>query len=342
MIIRNKISHFVSTAILHILVLLCFYIIGSAQTTSVIRTLSLIANDIIYDPVTKRIYASVPSSAGSKGNSITVIDPEKGVIEASVFVGSEPNKLAISDDGKYLYVGLDGAAAVRRFNISTLTPEILFTLGSDGFFGPFYVEDMEVRPGCPNELAVSLMNQGVSPRHAGVAIYVDGVRRTNMTQRHTGSNVIEFGPSPGRLYGYNNETTEFGFRRISVNSDGLKELDVASNLVSGFGSDMKIDGGLIYSNSGRVLDPEAKTLLGTYTNIGGSSFASLVRPDSTVGRTFFLSSGSNGSSVKLLTYDQTTFTPIGSVDIPNVVGTPRSLVRWGKDGIAFRTSPDFF
>ena len=45
------------------------------------------------------------------------IDPLSGTITASVFVGSEPGNIALSDDGRYLYVGLNGANAVRRVAI---------------------------------------------------------------------------------------------------------------------------------------------------------------------------------------------------------------------------------
>jgi len=81
-----------------------------------IRRLPLGANDIGYDPFSRRLYASIPASAGSSGNSITVLDPFAGTVGALVFVGSEPGKIAVPDTGRYLYVALDGAAAVRRSN----------------------------------------------------------------------------------------------------------------------------------------------------------------------------------------------------------------------------------
>ena len=107
-----------------------------------IRKIAQVTNDIIYDSFSRKIYASVPSSAGLYGNSITVIDPFSGATGPSVYIGSEPNKLALSHDGEYLYIGLDGAAAVRRFHIPTLTAGLQFTLGSDPYDGLFFVEDM--------------------------------------------------------------------------------------------------------------------------------------------------------------------------------------------------------
>ncbi len=83
-----------------------------------IRAISLPANDLAFDPTSGRIYASTPGRAGAAGNSIVPIDPQTGVLGAAVFIGSEPGPLARSDDGRYLYVGLDGAFAVRRLRSS--------------------------------------------------------------------------------------------------------------------------------------------------------------------------------------------------------------------------------
>ena len=47
-----------------------------------------------------------------------------------------------------------------------------------------------------------------------------------MTAIHTGSNVIAFGATAGRLYGYNNETSEFGFRRMDVTASGVTVLEI--------------------------------------------------------------------------------------------------------------------
>jgi hypothetical protein len=80
-----------------------------------------------------------------------------------------------------------------------------------------------------------------------VAIYDSGVPRTTTTPDHTGSNVIAFGTDSTRLYGYNNESTEFGFRRLIVSASGVTEQDVTRNLIAGFGGDIEYDGGLIWA-----------------------------------------------------------------------------------------------
>lgn len=313
---------------------------SAVLTVQDIRQLSLATNDIVYNPSTQKIYASVPGRAGTIGNSIAVINPQTGSIDVAVSIGSEPGKLALSDDGQILYVSLDGAAAVRLLDLTTSTPlpGLQFSLGSDPFAGPYFVEDMEVLPGSAHSVAISRKFQGSSPRHAGVAIYDDGVKRPVETPTHTGSNVIEFSATASRLYGYNNETTEFGFRRMTVDASGVSVLDATQSLIAGFGVDIKFDGGRIYTTSGLIIDPEARTLIGTFTGI---EFGYPVEPDSSVGRTYFLIPPIlGGVPWTINAFNQNTFVPLAAIDIPGVSGSAGGLIRWGTNGLAFRTSGD--
>ena len=95
-----------------------------------VRQVSLPVNDLVYSQATQTLYASVPSVAGANGNSITPINPQTGAIGQSVLIGSEPNKLALADDGSTLHVSLDGAAAIRRFDIPSQTAGAQFAFGT--------------------------------------------------------------------------------------------------------------------------------------------------------------------------------------------------------------------
>jgi len=289
--------------------------------------ISQVSNDIIYDPVGGLIWASVPSIVG--GNGVISIDPYTGERSPLVFVGSEPAKLAISNDGRSLFVGLDGAAAVRQFDIPSRTAGIFFPVGRDSFLGLMFVEDMQVLPGSSDSVAISRrLEPFISPRHAGVAIYDSGVMRPTQTPGHTGSNVIQFSNSPERLYGYSNEG-DGGFRRMLVDDSGVTTLDSAGGLLAG-GRNFRFDryDERIYSTGGRVVDPEQRILLGTFPNV---SSGSLVAPDSATGRTFYLT----GVDHTLWVFDPNTFTPLGQSQIPGVSGTVASLIRWGDEGLAF-------
>jgi len=218
--------------------------------------------------------------------------------------------------------------------LASLMPDLQFSLGSDPFFGPRQVQDVEVLPGNAQAVAISRRRPGVSPTHGGVAIFDNGAQRPNVTPDHTGSNVIEFSASSATLYGYNNETTEFGFRRMAVDSNGVTVSDITGNLITGFGVDIEFDAGRIYSTTGRVVDPAGPSLLGTFSGI---SFGALVEPDSTLGLVFFLTDESGTRRIR--TYDPNTFLEAAApLIVTGVSGSPSSLIRWGASGLAFRTS----
>src|SRR5215216_7510412 len=55
--------------------------------TDFIRRINLTTNDLVYSASAGRIYASVPSSSGSSGNSLQAIDPTTGLVTSTTFVG---------------------------------------------------------------------------------------------------------------------------------------------------------------------------------------------------------------------------------------------------------------
>jgi len=236
-----------------------------------INSLDVATNDLVYDSNTDRIYVSIPSSNGSDGNSIGIINPDNYTLENTIFIGSEPTVLAISDDGQFIYSGFSGSSTVRKFEIASQTAGLQFSLGSDPSNGSFYVEDIEVMPGQPNTIAVSRRNIGVSPKHEGVAIYDNGIMRPTTTADHSGSNRIEFN-SQNSLIGYNNETSEFGIRRMTINTSGVNVEEVAENILSGFGEDFNYYNNKMYATDGTVVDiTNSLFVIGTFSNVNGPS-----------------------------------------------------------------------
>jgi hypothetical protein len=291
-------------------------------------TIDLDVHDLVYDPIGEKLYASTGAGALSHANKLIVIDPKTGDIGPSFNVGSDPGKLAISDDGRFIYVGLNGTPRVSRFDVRTQTVDIDFALGADPFFGSLYAEDIAVLPGHPSSVAVSLVRRGVSPRHGGVAVYDDGVRRGLQTPDHTGSNVIEFGNSPHVLYGYNNETTDFGFRVMSVAPDGLSIIDVVDEVFEGFGTDFTIRGGVAVSTTGVVVDPERRVVLDRLDNVYG-----IPAIDPAVERIFF-ASGTFGPLVRIEVHDLRALRFVDLFEVPQAQGEVQALVRFGDDGLA--------
>ncbi len=95
-------------------------------------------------------------------------------------------------------------------------------------------------------------------------------------------------------------------------------------------------GNLLYAQTGQIVAPTDMALLGTCPTSG------LVQPDPELGRVFFLTNEGPGRNEKpqVVICDQHTFTLLGSFEVPGFGGTDvrRGFVRWGQDGLAYRSA----
>jgi hypothetical protein len=297
-----------------------------AATLTSTRQMALPARDLVWSAATGRLYASVPGTEPTYGNSVVAIDPATGAVTGSAFVGSEPGAMAVSDDGQVLYVGLAGTSSVRRVALATLTPGQEFPIGAGA-------ETIHVMPGRPGTIAVSQMHT-----FFGVCLYDDGVRRGDCMPRDRGSS-ITFGQGGLELYAYNKDNTEFGFRTYRVLTGGLQETRSSENLISGFAARIHYASGRVYSDKGAVVDPGRHVRVGAMTV---DAFALAAVPDPAVGRVFVLDMGGT-----VTVYDMNHFTTLGSFHV-GALGNEHPanmryrLVRWGSDGLAFRDGEKIF
>ena len=291
-----------------------------------IRRVNLQANDLVYSEATQEIYASVQSrEGGSRGNSITRITPATGEIGPSVFLGSNPDRMAISSDGRTIWTHLDGVNIVRRFDVPTQTAGLQFFTGSRTPQPPL---DMDAVPGHPESVALS---RGFSEDSAGsVVVFDSGIKRPNIANT-SGYGPIEFGADPSILYG----AFKGGLIKFVVDSLGVTQTSVNEDFWPLGVSSFKFVDGLLYASTGAVADPESNVLRGTFQGVTSSAMA----VDIANHRVFYVTG--SGSSVVLQAFDLDTYLPIGSVTLPGVTGTPVSLVRWGTNGLAFNTTPSF-
>ena len=297
--------------------------------TERVVVLPLTTNDVVYDPVDGKLYVSVPSSAGSSGNSVRQIDPSTFVVGDPVLVGSEPNKLALSKDGSSLYVGLDGAFAVRRFDTTSQTPGQQFSTRFNST-SRFKISDMVVSPDDPNIVAIARNYVGISPPEAGVAIFTGGAQLPNTGPDHSeGCDFLAFSAVGSTLYG----TNQFGegLQIMSINGSGVSAVNTFNLPVGG---SIKFGGTKLFTSIGQEIDTSTNTLLGTFPSVASAAFV----PDESVGRSYYLVKDFPNHFWTLKAYDNTTFTLVGSLNLNNVQGDATSLVRWGANGLAFRTT----
>jgi hypothetical protein len=301
-------------------------------------TVNQAAQDIVFDPVNNVIYLSVLGNAAANGNTISVLNPATGAITSSVPAGSNPDVLAISDNSQYLYAGIDGSSSVQRFTLPGVAKDIIYSLGSNTTFGPYFALDLQVAPGTPHTTAVTLGNTGVSPvAEGGITIFDDATARPTTAPGFGGTgnlfDSLQWGPNASALYAADNEDTAFAFYSLTVNSSGVTLNGTFKNTFSNFGNRIHFDAGtnLIYADDGHVVNPA------TGAPVGNFSVSGLMVPDATLNKAFFAVGPFNLSSVTIESFDLTNFTRLGSITIPNVTGTPLRLIRWGKNGLAFNT-----
>lgn len=293
-----------------------------------VRVINLTTNDLVFNAQTQKLHASVPSSAGPIGNTITDVDPFAGTVGQSVLIGSEPNKLALSDDGQVLYAGIDGAAAIRRFDVATHTPGLQFLVGNDQISNsPSVASDLDVAPGNSNVLAVARTRPGVSPTSGAAAVFDNGVQRPTTA----GSiNSLTFAASTSTLYG----ASPFSFlQTFAVDNSGVTFSNTVDEII---GTDIQFENGIVYGSNGKAVNPTTNTLVGTFPGVGTGPFVI----DAAAGRAYFITGNSTilNQTITLRAFDLTTFAQVGETTISDVDSTATSLVRWGPNGLAFRTA----
>jgi sugar lactone lactonase YvrE len=297
-----------------------------AATRTSMHTLSVSAVDMVYDPHSRRLYASL-GPEGTRNSRILAIDPETGTVVDSVALFDEPASLAVSEDGSALWVELNGTRVIRRVALPSLTPGASFSLGQNN------AAEIHPMPGRPGTVAVLLESPGASPGNRGIAVYDDGVRRAVVSPDHFGSNTIAWGEDPTVLYGADAESSDRGFYTYRVDDTGVREVR-KTHLLSYAYMRIRFASGRVYGSSGAVIDADRHELVGAFQ--GGSAHVGFTfRADPELGRVFYVHEG------VFTAYDMNTFQSLGSFAVSDG-GTEHPalsrlrLVRWAADGLAYR------
>jgi hypothetical protein len=324
-------------------------------------------NSMVYNPANGLFYLSVPSAAGAPyGNTIVSIDPLTGETGTPIPVGSEPNRLAITSDGKYLWVALDGAAAVRKVDLTTATAGLQFPIGPSGSSNDT-VAALAALPGEPDSVVVSTYYGGYTvPTGQSLTIYDSGVARPNSGTFAT------YAPFPwallvngttSEIYGPGEVDTPDAYITYSYDANGVTQKSSTNSSLSYASSntdDVQIVGNTLYTDYGQGVNAETGALLSTFYSSGTTVAQGAITIDTSLGKAFILEGsagafGGTGSGVasavlgafNTADYSATSDTPI-NVSIPifrasyQYAGpTSSRLTRWGTNGLAFRGTGGF-
>jgi hypothetical protein len=324
---------------------------GTSGVLAYTAYVPITSNSMVLNPVNGLLYVTVPSSAGAPyGNSVVSVDPETGNLGTPIPVGSEPNHIAVTDDGKYLWVGLDGASAVRRVDLTAGTAGIQFSIGGNNtgwYANPATVQAIAALPGSDTAVVVGTNGTGFSGTSNNIVIYDSGVPR--------GTTITNFVPTAMQVSGATGEVYGAGGNGYAVftySAAGLtqKGTTATNGTYSAYGiDDLQVAGGRAYTDVGTVYDAEAGALLGTFYVTGSTVATGPTAADTTLGRVFILDNPQgyvqSYGYTQIQAFNISDFNPSSTSVIPVGVstgnignGNASHLIRWGTNGLAFRTS----
>lgn len=306
---------------------------GTSAAMTFTTFIGIANNDIVYNPADGLLYASVlVSGTGTGGNTVDGIDPATGKVKRRIWVGSNPNKLALSSDHTQLFVGLDGAAAVAQVSLAHGEVVRQFHLGGGpGLYDPPYTAlALAAVPGEPNSVAVS--------SNEGVVLYDSGVRRAKGASQSASG--LSFGASSRILYAANG-----GIQELTVGDAGItrtKNFPSSGNSASA----LQYDNGRLYLSSGQVLSASSGALLGSFYTSGDTQASGPVVSDSALSKAF-VGTTDFSSNGQISAFNENTFTLSGSIPVNGVgeQGYPtnfQKIVRWGQDGLALSAAYSAF
>jgi DNA-binding beta-propeller fold protein YncE len=299
-----------------------------------------------------KLYASIPSTDPTAPNSIIPIDPVKGSAGPPVAAGNNPDRLAISSDSAYLWVGLDGDNAVQRFLLPGLTKDISFTLPLDSFGETQRPVDLQAAPINPHTVALVSKNINLETGQ-GVYVYDDAVRRSSFVPNSSspGGALIDWIQWAG------NDSKIYGSQSITLDAGGVATLNVNSSgvsLASYNGGQIGPPRFIQYDKSnGRLysydfaFNPIDGSLIGQFPIALGERSCTA---DSSLSRYFcpFAIQENDVSLFELWVYDLDGYALIdrlyfgasAGTPLSTITGTPLRLVRWGNAGLGLITQTD--
>lgn len=303
-----------------------------------LKRLRVQARQLVTDPWTGLLWAIIPSEADYElAGSVVSIDPQTGLISSPIRLDGNPDKLVISRNGRFLYVTLQGRAEIQRIDLERQVADLKIPLGTLQGYSDLRAYDIEVLEGDGTGILVVLATESVSPGFLGVAAYDWTVRRPLITSRFDLLSQVEPSADPSVFFGYNALSTGFEFQRIKVTSEGVSIISNTMGMIpsyEGFGEEMRSQGDRVFMRSGKVIDGPGSNLLGSFeTGMG------LACPDLQAGRVFYLESVNrlDRASNFLAIYDPENYTVADFLALPEPQSNPGSFVRWGANGLAFRS-----
>jgi Domain of unknown function DUF11 len=314
-------------------------------------------SNCLYDSTANKIWYAVASSQfPALKNCLFSLRPDTGEVLNLIRLQDAPTCLALSDNGKKLYVGLANTPAIQKIDCSNSFTSTQISLGyvtNLNVKEAIYASDIKVFKGDEDWILVSKMTRNSYKSFYSLAVYNGTSWSVSITSMPSAKPYqLEESDQPGIYYGYD-PTNAYSIsaavckiqvtqKSISVvpytTTDSLSKYDPENNEYF-LGDEMiRAKGGKIFFFRGAVLNGSSGDPIGWTTR--GPLEVDVAR-----GRVYSLEDlGTNSSYyTKLCVFDYFGFRRIGEYQLPKpVTANARSIMRWGKSGLSFITTNGFF
>ena len=339
---------------------LAFSVLPNLGTGVQLAALNLSGIDLAWNAASQRLYVAVLNNDSIHPQSIATLDPAAGTLLSTLPVNGNPSVLAISPDDQYLYTGFTNNATVQRYTLPGLTPDLVIPLGIGDPFVTVsgtdvrgganscdFAVSMGVAPELDTTIAVTQGNSGLDAEGCGATAVIDGatprpVATPTLIESSHDFTRLTWGADATALYAQgDDEISNQPISSLTVSSTGVVfDQAVTTDNFLGLRPHFDVVTGLIYSDGGEVTQPS------TLAQVGNFQASGLMVPDSTLGLAYFLGQtttqiggnyGEGTENYTLQIFNLKTYALLDTIVIPNVIGLPIQMIRWGASGLAFTT-----
>jgi hypothetical protein len=290
----------------------------------------------------KVVYASMPFWSLTDPNTVLPIDGATGNLATPIAVGNDPGLMALSSDGKYLFVVANLDQTIQRINLSTNLVEKTFSFPPNNcsYCGMQTAVDLKGVPGAPQNFVLALTGEVALYNNLGL------VNDAPTTYTAFGDfTSVAFAGTPQTIYSLPFTDAQSNFFNVTtMNATGLSfKLPQVYGLNTTTGAQVVSDGTLLYTSAGGVWNPATQTQTGSFpiTTYNATSFPNVysLLMDKATGHLFSIGAQSYqsfSSSMILSAYGTKSLALSGSLAFPTIPPPyAQSLVRWGANGFAF-------
>lgn len=289
-------------------------------------SIGLPANDLVANPYDGLLYASLGQGI-SQGNSVVAIDPASASVLRSLYVGPGAGFLALSDDGKALWVLVNGSYAVSarilRIDLATFTAASSIDLPQSST-----IDAIRVLPGTEGSVVVSRTGGYGS----SVIVYDDGVPRPyGFESGNRQSQLVVSGSGSLLFSGSPNLYPNGLMSSLCIDGNGAFLRSTFSETT--FNDVPSFYGGVIYRYNGSAYDAKTGTLLHTFT----PPPAQYTDVTTDVNDVYYLTSTYESGSywVQVTGFDRASYASTVTDLLQTNGGSAGSFTRWGRYGFAY-------